>query len=423
MKEQYLHFLWQNKRLPFNKLVLTDGSDLSVVETGWYNTDSGPDFFTGKVVIDHVVWSGNIELHVKSSDWYAHQHHHDAAYDNVILHVVLEHDKEVEVNGRVLPTLALKPWIDWEHYKRYLTLSNTAVTIACANFHPVPKRIVDQQVEQALFQRLNRKVDELLLFLGDAKEDRNTALFYLLATSLGGRANKLPFQELVSRVPVNVLLKERWDITRIEAILFGVAGMLHDVEDHSYVQLLKKEWSHLKYKHGLTEMQYNTWKYSGVRPPSFPSFKIAQLAMLIAVWNWQEDYQRELPALLSDLRKVLSIPVNDFWETHYSFKRKTKKHSLKMSKSAQNIVLINTVSIYLAYLGRISGKMHHIDCAVELLQSISAEKNYITAMFDFLSIQPKNAAESQGLIELKNEFCNLKRCLDCKIGEHVLNRG
>jgi hypothetical protein len=92
MKEKYLHFIWKNKRLPFHLMTTTAGKAIRVLNVGTYNTASGPDFFNGQIELDNVVYNGNIELHIKSSDWIAHKHQFDAAYDNVILHVVYEHD-------------------------------------------------------------------------------------------------------------------------------------------------------------------------------------------------------------------------------------------------------------------------------------------------------------------------------------------
>lgn len=422
MKEQYLHFLWQYKRLPFNKLFLTDGTKLNVVETGWYNTDAGPDFFSGKVVVEDVLWSGNIELHVKSSDWYVHKHHHDKAYDNVVLHVVYEHDKEVFVNGRKLPTLVLKPFVDEEHYKRYIALGDKVASLPCAQFYPIPSAYVKQQVEHALFQRLNRKVDELVIVLGDDLEDRNKALFWLLSTAFGGRANKLPFQELTNRLPVQVMLKERWDVMRVEALVLGTAGLLNDVQEHPYVSTLKNEWKVLKQKHNLTEMQGVAWKFSGVRPPNFPTFRLAQMAYVLKDWNWQLDYNRDVDFVIDDLVSVLvASDIHDFWNHHYSLKKKSKQHSFSLSKSTQDLILINAIAPYLVYLSRVIGKMEYIDKAIELLEKINAEKNTVTRVFKPLNIVPKNAAMSQGLIELKNEYCNAKRCLSCKIGAYALN--
>lgn len=423
MKESYLHFLWQAKRLPLNKMYLTNGSELKVEDVGWYNTDSGPDFFSGKIIIEDVVWSGNIELHVKSSDWYLHKHQYDTTYNNVILHVVYEHDREVEVEGRLLPTLELKSFIDRAHYQRFLDLGDKQQAIPCAVFHPVPKPIAELQMQQALFQRLNRKVDNLIDFLGDAIENRNDAWYFLLATAFGGRLNKQPFQHLVNILPLNVIRREAWDTSRVEALLFGCSGMLEVSSGDRYVQQIQKEWKLLKNKYALSSMDASSWKFRGVRRSSFPSLKLAQLASLLSTWKWCEDFTENTKEILARFNTELTLRVNEYWKTHSAFGKEIDMHSTSLSANAKGLLIINSLAPYLVYLGRIEGKMSRIDQAMEVLEHLKAENNYITRQFKALSLLPKNAAQSQGLIELKNEFCNFKRCLSCKIGEHVLERG
>lgn len=423
MQEEYLHYLWRLKRLPLNDLTLTDGRKVELVNSGWYNLDAGPDFFNGTVIIDGIQWSGNIEVHVKSSDWYLHKHQFDKAYDNVVLHVVLEHDKEVLIQGQVIPTLELKDKIDLIHFKKFNIISNRNDEIPCAqNLNEVEEFNMKQQINVALFQRLERKGHELISYLKNDVQDRKRSLLIALFQSFGGRVNKLPMIELAQLVPLEIITREKWDVVRIESLLFGCAGLLTTESEDQYVNELVQNWKILKLKYKLPEMNPVSWKFSGMRPYSFPTFRLAQLSALLFHWDIAFKQSVKSQNIVSELKIAADKPVSNYWENHFRFSVESEKHHSNISKNSFQLILINGVVPYLIYLQHLEHDFEYSDIALNILESISPEKNNITKNWTNLRIVPKNAAESQGLIELKNEFCNFKKCLSCKVGHEILEK-
>jgi hypothetical protein len=423
MQEEYLHYLWRLKRLPLNDLTLTDGRKVELVNSGWYNLDAGPDFFNGTIIIDGIQWSGNIEIHVKSSDWYLHKHQFDRAYDNVVLHVVLEHDKDVLIHGEAVPTIELKNKIDLNHFNKFDAISNRNEEVPCSsNLNEVDKFNVTQQINVALFQRLERKGEELINYLKTDVHDRKRALLIALFQSFGGRVNKLPMIELAQIIPIEIIAREKWDIQRIESILFGCAGLLNIDSTDEYVDELFQHWRILKSKYQLSEMNPVSWKFSGMRPYSFPTFRLAQLSALLFHWDIGFNEAIKSQSITSELKIATDKPVTDYWGSHFRFNAISKEHNSKISKSTFNLILINGIAPYLIYLQHLEHDFQYSDIALNILESISAEKNNITKSWKKHGVNPENAAESQGLIELKNEFCNFKKCLSCKVGHAILEK-
>jgi len=423
MQEEYLHYLWRLKRLPLNDLTLTDGRKVELINTGWYNLDAGPDFFNGTVIIDGIQWSGNIEIHVKSSDWYLHKHQFDKAYDNVVLHVVLEHDKDVIIHGQAIPTLELKHKIELNHFEKFSTISNRNIDVPCSlNLNEVDEFNIAQQINVALFQRLERKGEELISYLKRDVQNRKRALLIAIFQSFGGRVNKLPMIELAQIIPVEIIAREKWDIQRIESILFGCAGLLNIESDDDYVDQLIQHWKILKSKYQLQEMNPVSWKFSGMRPYSFPTFRLAQLSALLFHWDIGFRQSAKCQSIVSELKIAASKPLSSYWENHFRFNQVSKKHNSKISKNSFNLILINGIAPYLIYLQHLEHDFQYSDLALIILEGVSPEKNNITKSWIKYRISPKNAAESQGLIELKNEFCNFKKCLSCKIGYAILEK-
>lgn len=422
MKEEYLHHLWQQKRLPFHHLKSVDGEELEVINTGWLNPDSGPDFFSGSVLIDGIKWSGNIELHIHSSDWYKHNHHKDPAYNNVVLHVVLKHDKDVFINDRKLPTVELIDFIDQSHLNRYESILNQKNSRPCHNILK-ESDLINEQLENSLFQRLARKTNEIKELKQKFKLTNKASFQLFMAQAFGGRANKDAFRELSLKLNLKMILKEYWSIKNIEALVFGVAGFLEDqIALDSHHNELKKEWHHLKRKYDLTAMNKSAWKFSGMRPPSFPTIKLSQYARYLA--NAKFDFQeKENPSkTLKKFKEDLVILPHDYWSLHYDFGKKWDKPIYNLSSQFKNQLAINGLAPFLFFLGQLKNDFNYIDLAFGVLEKIPSENNYIIKQWKEEGIIPKNANESQALIELNNEFCTFRRCLSCRIGQQLLNK-
>ena len=419
MNENYLHFLWKNKRLPLNNLHTIDGKKIEILHVGIHNMDSGPDFFNGQILLDGLKHSGNIEMHVKSSDWNLHRHQFDKAYSNVILHVVYEHDQLIFVEGFPIPTVELKPVIDWDHFNWFSAYYKRTEPILCESFlEDIPKVLVLNQIEGAFFQRMDRKMMELEALYQEGKMSFKEVLFRAISKAFGMKVNQLPFQELAVGIPFDKFIKATQK--QKMAIAFGVGGFLEERTEIAYHEELKKEWDFQRYKLRLESRNVYSWKFKGCRPGGFPTQRLAQFATFVHEMNWDSD-SWYLPAkeLLSMLQIQLMKPAHEYWRVHFDF-GKEKKSASTISLAAANTIIVNSVVPFLWWLShRLSDDSYRIK-AFEILDLIPAEKNEKINAWRKAGIIPANALESQGLIELTNEFCLKKGCLKCRIGNAIL---
>lgn len=403
-------------------LKTTNNEPLRILHVGMYNTGSGPDFFNGRIELNQLQHSGNIEMHVKSSDWYAHGHHEDPAYDNVILHVVYEHDKLVFIEGIPIPTIELKDLIDWQHYEHTKRFQDKSLMIPCAGqLKDCPSPVFWHQVSTALWQRLDRKKEEVAELARTQQNAPETVLFHLMAKAFGMKTNALPFQELAQRIPFRKLLRS--NRRAVESIVFGTSGLLTNVQpDSLYVDELLGEWHFQSHKLHIHPASAASWHFKGCRPSGFPTIRLAQFAAFIDRMNWTESFW-ELPTaeIRQRMLEALTAPPSDYWIHHYHFGKSISvpKPSV-MSVSVANVIISNSVVPFLWWLADRFKDSVYREKAFELLELLPAERNQITEDWEKWGIKPKTAAESQGLIELKNELCNRKQCLNCHVGIQLL---
>lgn len=422
MQEEYLHYLWRMKRLNFSQLKLTNGAPIEVEEVGWYNLDAGPDFFNGTVSIDGIKWSGNIELHIKSSDWYAHKHHLDEAYNNVVLHVVFEHDKEVIVNGVELPTVELKNQIDLAHYENYEKIISNSFQVPCSNVVINYKLSLLQQIDVSFLHRIERKGIELLDLVSFEERDKYSILLASILKAVGGRVNKLPMQELACILPYKLIAKEQWDKIRLEALLFGSAGFLKEKLEEAYHKELKHTWQLLKHKHGLSEMKKSSWKFGGIRPHSFPTVVIAQVSAFLLQIDLREFSNFNAQQIVDKVNRLSGSYIDEYWKTHFLFGKSTKLRSLSFSKVFKQNLIINGLVPYFVSLKHLYNDFSYSDLAVEIMEKLPSERNNVMNYWKEIGFSPQNALESQGLLELNNEFCKFRKCLSCKVGIENLEK-
>ncbi len=383
LNEHYLHFLWRTKRLPFHRLRLSNGASFQLISSGSYNAfESGPDFSCAQLKMEGLVWVGNVEIHVRSSDWFVHGHHHDPAYNNVILHVVLIHDKEVSIQGRVLPTLELKTCIDLDHLEKQRL--KRASSIPCAtSLRNAPNIPFFKLVASTLTQRLQRKVDAQ-----QATEDTMQWFYTLLARSFGAKVNDFPFEVLAYEVPWSSL-KVSIKNDRFYKLLTGsnlFPSLTNSIEENN-VSSIKPFW----------------WKRKGQHAFSQPQKRVLQFAAFVS----------HLPDDLSFIYLNTSDTVSYFTTLcSAAFRDFDIKLDAKHSFVLRNL-LINAVAPLLVHFGQVTK-------ALSLIQSLSPENNYITRQFNAMGVSPRNAAESQMLIEVHSQFCTAKKCLNCAVGMHIL---
>lgn len=420
MKEEFLHYLWKYKLYCRDNLKTYAGESVEIINHGTHNFDSGPDFFNAQVKIDNTIWVGNIEVHISSSDWYAHNHNTNKAYDNVILQVVLNHDKEVlRTNGQIIPTLELN--FDNDLYLNYKTLIENDKWIPCQdNIQELDPFKISTWLEKLCIERLEQKSSGIQEILQKVNNSWETAFYYLLARNFGFKLNSDPFEMLSKSLPLNYLAKHKDNLFQVEALLFGQAGFLEENHGDEYYLKLRKEYQFLKSKFQLKSIENHLWKFLRTRPGNFPTIRIAQFAQLI--YKSTSLFSKIIKIKnLDDYYDLLNSKTSEYWNTHYTFNKESEFKLKSLGKSAIDIILINTIVPFLFVYGRAKGQFEFQEKAINLLENIKAEKNTIISHWGDMNIKAKNAFDTQALIQLKNNYCNQKKCLNCLIGNDIIN--
>ena len=423
MNEDFLHYVWKFQLLSIHDLKTTTKENLLILKTGIHNYNSGPDFLNAQVKIENQLWVGNVEIHLKSSDWYVHNHELDPNYDAVILHVVWEDDLTVFMrNNAPLPVLILKDFIFNSAFNNYRNLFSAKQRwISCENeIHSIDHFIFENWKERLFFERLERKSNEMSAILVTNKNDFEAVLFKLLAKNFGLKVNGEAFLSLANSFDFSILRRVRSDENKLTALLFGQSGFLEETIEAEYHQQLKKEFHYLKHKYKLSSISNNQFSFFRMRPPNFPTIRIAQL---ISLYHLHQGLFSKLLKIktLKGFYNLFNVDVNLFWKTHYTFHKTSSFSSKKITKQFVNLVLINTI-VPLKFLyqkGR--GELNEHDFLV-FLKKIKPEKNSIISRFNDLKINSRSVLDTQALLELKNNYCAKKLCLRCAIGNHLLQR-
>ncbi|AOW20211.1 DUF2851 family protein [Urechidicola croceus] len=421
MKEDLLHYVWKYRLFFTNDLISTNNDDILVLKNGTHNQNSGPDFFNAQVKIGEQLWAGNVEIHLKSSDWYIHNHEKDKNYDNVILHVVWEHDVEIHNNENVtIPTLELKEYVSKELLNSYQKLfSKPQKWINCENqISSIDSFVMNNWFERLYFERLERKSVLINELLSASKFDWEAVLFRLLAKNFGLKVNAESFFEMANMLDFSIVRKESGSQENLESLLFGQLGMLNDLKESQYFNVLKSEYNYQSKKYKLKTVDRSSVQYFRLRPTNFPTIRISQLACL---YNLNQNLFSKLVQIenLDDFYKLFSVSTSEFWETHYTFEKESKKQVKKLTKSFVDLLLINTIIplkfVYLRYIGKLNETE-----IIGLIEQIKPEKNSIIENFADLKVKSINAFQTQSLLQLKNEYCAPQKCLQCAIGNVLL---
>ncbi len=424
MHENFLHYLWRTRRFDTQNLVTTEGDTLEVLEFGEYNTNAGPDFLNARVRIADVTWAGNIEMHLKSSDWLQHGHQHDEAYRNVVLHVVLDEDTPILVknNGHTegVKCLELRHRVPEGIFKKYWALLNNEHWIPCQHhFFEVSDLVKTAFLERLLIERLDRKTAEIAVALERNKNDWEETFYQFVARYFGVKVNAEPMEWLARSLPNIILSKHKNQLFQVEALLFGQAGLLENEFQDDYPKALKKEYQFLKHKHNLKPIATVAWKFSRLRPANFPTVRLAQLARLIHqsshLFSKIIDIQE-----ITDIEKLFNVEVSDYWLTHYVLDTPSVSRAKRLGKETIELIIINVVVPFLFYYGKSRQDDKYIHRAFDFLRQIKPESNTITEGWHNLGIPLESAHRTQSLIHLKNEYCDKKRCLECAIGHAVI---
>lgn len=423
MKEDFLHYLWKFKKFDSLNLKTFNEEEITINNVGQYLELSGPDFFNAQITIDNQKWAGNVEIHLKSSDWYVHHHERDSAYENVILHVVWEHDTEIfRQNNIEIPVLELKNYVDTLMISNYQSLMAPKSWIFCEKqFKEINEFVLKNWQERLFFERLERKSKPIEELLEQTNQDWEAVLFCLLAKNFGLNTNGEIFLKIVQSIPFSIIRKESFELENLEALLLGTAGLLDSEKEDRYFKDLKFRYFYLLHKYQIEKKIVEPVQFFKHRPDNFPTIRLSQLANLYHIH--QNLFSKiSSPSALKEIYEMFQVSASAYWQNHYQFDKESPKKRKKLSKSFIDLILINTIiPLQFAY-AKSQGKEISEDL-ISVLNEVASEKNAVLDKFSFFGIKPKNAFESQSLLQLKSEYCNKSRCLECAIGMELLKNG
>ena len=418
--EGLLQYIWQHKLWLSEDMVTNDGRRVRVIDPGLLNTDSGPDFFNAKVEIDGHTWVGNVEIHVRASDWKRHHHDEDPAYDSVILHVVEKDDAPVyRINGELIPQVALQ--VSPRFNESYDRLVNAHVELPCAvRLKEVPQLTVTEWIEALAFERLHGKVDRVRELYDRYHGSWEDICYVLLARTLGFGINNDAFERLARVTPLRLLHKHSDSILQVEALLFGQAGLLNGAHsDEAYYQQLMREYAFLANKFSLRPIEGTAWRLFRSRPQNFPYRRIALLAQFVhGGFNLMNDIINATDT--KALRDLFDVELSGYWTTHCSFGKPSPSAGRALSNNSIDIVLINTVAPLYYARGEMTDDYAMTDRAIALLEDLRPEQNSIVTMFKAAGIKCDDALTSQALIQLRRNYCEARKCIYCRLGHRLL---
>ncbi|MDR2064963.1 MAG: DUF2851 family protein [Prevotellaceae bacterium] len=420
MNEDFLQFIWRFGLFNKDSATTTDNQNITVLNTGIINNDSGPDFFNAKIKIGEIIWAGNIEVHINASDWKRHKHNADKSYDNVILHVVKNADCDIfRSDGSKIPAWEIQ--YDSKLEKRYSKLLSSETWIACQNYMRNTESFkMKHFLNRMMIERLEQRSAHISKILADTKNDFKEVFYRLLFRSFGFGTNTLPFELLAQSTPLAAINKHRNSILQTEALLFGQAGFLNEQPLDDYQSQLQKEYKFLQNKFEIKPVEKHLWKFMRLRPTNFPTVRIAQLAKLLTQTDGllAKIIAFEKP---DELNAFFEFNASEYWDTHYNFGKQTAKRVKSFGKKSAEKIIINLIVPYLFAYGKAKGEEKFSEKAFDLLEIISPEKNSIVAGWENIGVKVDNAFYSQALIQLKTIYCNNKQCLKCAIGKNIID--
>jgi len=426
VREDFLHYVWQYRAFDFDGLATTAGAPVTVQHPGIYNTDAGPDFMEAQVLIDTAEWHGPVEIHLKASDWYAHHHQEDTAYDKVILHVVWEADRPVtRSDGSEIPTLVLADRVALDLQHNYRNLAESLGAIPCADQLAHVKEVTRlQMLDKALMQRLEKKTRWMQEVYDTHQGDWDVVAYQAMVRAFGFKVNRDPMWEVSRRLPLKLVLKHQSRIDQLEALFFGVAGFLEDKhQTDPYYQILRKEWAFLSHKYQLEPPNPPLpWKMGKIRPANLPPRRLGQLAALLGKEGRLFAMLKEVSSL-KELTDRLDVVSSQYWQRHHGFGKLTARPSRGLGKASIQSLVINTVVPLLVAYGKHQNNPQFVEKGVALLQHLPAEDNTVVRRWAQAGLSVNHAFDSQALIGQFEGFCSPRRCLSCPVGISLVRNG
>ena len=420
MTEKLFQFIWQFQYFNQQELQTVHGELLQIINQGKLNSNQGPDFLDAAVKIGNITFAGHIELHILSSDWNKHNHSSDKNYSNIILHVVWQHDADVQDQHQtIIPTLVLQDRVAKILLQRFELLMNDQSVIHCKNYLPALSDIGWLSWKERLaVERLEMKAKKVLTYYDEANHHWEETFWWMMAYNFGIKVNAALFEAVARSIPINILAKHKNQIHQLEALLFGQANLLNDDFEEDYPKLLQREYRFLQKKYNLPKVNVAV-HFLRMRPANFPTIRLAQLAMFIHQSNHLFSKIKEMNEL-KQVKQLFDITCNDYWHYHFVFDDAAAYQPKHIGTQMVNNILINTVVPVLFAYGLFNNEQLSKDKAIRWLAEIAAEDNTITNAWKKQGIINSNALDSQALIHLANHYCSQKFCLECAVGNKLL---
>lgn len=418
MKEDFVQTVWKFQLFNQQEFKSIDGQSIRIVHPGYSHINAGPDFIAAKIYIDDLLWVGNVEIHTHSSEWYAHHHQHDEAYNNVILHVVFSYDGKpcYTQNNSCLNTLELKSYIDKSIIEKYEQLAEDMRVLPCKHWwNKIDESIIEQWLERMCISRLEVKCEEYSERLMHLNQHWDQLFFEILARQLGFHVNSEPMERLARSIRTEWFQKNTDNPLFIEAILFGQAGMLNRKFVDEYPNRLKEEYQFISKKFDLQALENSTWKFSKLRPSNFPSIRIAQLASIL---QKHPRFFSECLAIdtIEEAYDFFNVGTHNYWDTHYVFEKESKAKEKNIGEESIYQLILNCICTVWILYGNIKNEDAYIQKALDLMEILKVENNRYVSMFYETEYHFSNCIHSQGLRYLWEYYCDDKKCLNCTIG-------
>ncbi|MGC1392124.1 MAG: DUF2851 family protein [Bacteroidales bacterium] len=427
MKEEFLHYLWKYSLYDQDRLFDNENNKIIVLDPGQYNRDSGPDFFNARISVAGTIWAGNVEIHVKSSHFYNHGHQNDPAFNNVILHIVADNDKCV-YNEKGEEILTAEISFDSIYYEKYIFLVNNPYIIACQDdIKKLDDIIIFHWLNSLVIERFQAKSESILKIFSETGNDWEETFYRILARYFGFRVNTEPFEMLASALPFRIIRKHTDNIFQIESLLFGTAGLLETglfkeaLSDEYYLSLIK-EYAILSAKYSLQPLHGWLWKFARLRPSNFPTVRLSQLASMLSVTGGLFSKVMETTDI-KQIKKLFEVSASGYWDDHFVFGKKSRNTTKNTGSQAADILLINAVIPMIFVYGQSRDCQNISERALSFLEKIKPEENIITSEWETAGVVAESAFYSQALIQLRNEYCKKRKCLDCRIGSKIISQG
>ena len=424
---------WQDLLDNGYKLKTEAGQSLRVIYPGKNSDAPGSDFQDAVISVNRQMFRGNIELHVKSSDWHKHEHDRNPIYNGVVLHVAWQQDCDSDIklqNGAVIPTIILERYLE-NNVGTFV--SGKVVCSGAAGYAPDKLlEIVDRAGAARFYEKAARFQNQLKF------QDAGQCLYSGIMTALGYARNKEPFRQLAERVPLNVLeslVRENNEDERSLVLLLGTAGLLPSqrpeieyspFEDYAYVHKLEKAWETFQQIDG---MEFSNWQSFRVRPSNSPLRRIAGMRYLIrryqtkGLLNGLLELVRDCPKEKASqyLEAGLMAADDGYWSSRYDFGKGypgLSKWLIGQSRAAD--IVINVLLPFVYTWDKDNGQRELAEKALTIFHAYPAvETNtlerHMRAQFGLKSTQVNSAQRQQGLLHLYKKWCTQGRCGECEV--------